>query len=162
MVVEIESLNGGGTVTITDEEWTAFTGTIRGKIVLPADDDYDSCREIWNKMIDKKPACIVQCTGTADVVACVNFASQHGFITSIRGGGHNIAGKSLKDGAMCIDLSTLRAVFVDPTNKTVTVSPGATIGDVDHETKEYGLALPMGVNSTTGVAGLTLGGGFGW
>lgn len=150
----------GGTVTLSEEALSGLN--VRGKIVLPEDESYEEARVIWNSMIDRKPGMIVECMGNADVVACVKFAAQHSLKVSVRGAGHNIAGKSLADGAMCIDLSKWRSLHVDPIRKIANISPGATLGDIDHETKEYGLALPVGVNSTTGIGGLTLGGGFGW
>lgn len=150
----------GGTVTLNEEALSELN--VRGKIVLPGDDLYDESRKIWNAMIDRKPGLLVECTGTADVVACVKFAKEHSLKVSVRGGGHNIAGKSLADGAMCIDLSKWRSVQVIPKSKSANIAPGATLGDIDHETKEYGLVLPVGINSTTGISGLTLGGGFGW
>lgn len=150
----------GGTVTLNEEALGELS--VRGKILLPGDESYDTAREIWNVMIDRKPGLIVECTGNADVVACVKFAGKHSLKVSVRGAGHNIAGKSLADGALCIDLSKWRALHVDPIRKIANISPGATLGDIDHETKEYGLVLPVGINSTTGISGLTLGGGFGW
>ena len=155
----IATINGG-TVTLNEEELGGLN--VRGKIVLPDDDAYDEARVVWNAAIDRKPGMIVECTGNADVVACVKFARQHALKVSVRGGGHNIAGKSLADGAMCIDLSEWHSLHIDPTRKIANVAPGATLADIDHETKEYGMALPVGVNSTTGISGLTLGGGFGW
>lgn len=135
---------------------------IRGQIILPGDAAYDKARSLWNAMIDKRPAFIVQCSGAADVCHAVKFAKQHDLLISVRGAGHNIAGRALSDKVMLIDLEKLRTVSVDANNKTAVISPGATLGDIDHETQLYGLALPIGINSTTGIAGLTLGGGFGW
>jgi FAD/FMN-containing dehydrogenase len=135
---------------------------VRGTLVLPSDAVYDETRAVWNAMIDRRPGLIVRCSGTADVLEAVRFARQHGLMVSVRGAGHNIAGKSVWDGAMMIDLSSMRAVQVDPDRRTVRTGGGATLGDIDHETQAHGLALPVGINSTTGIAGLTLGGGFGW
>lgn len=149
-------------VTIHQTDLDTLKAQIRGVIITPTDTDYNSVRQIWNAMIDRKPAFIVQCTGTADVIAAVKFAKQHHLLISVRGGGHNIAGKALQDHVMLIDLSPMRGVHVNPETKTAIVSPGATLADVDHETQAYDLALPTGINSTTGIAGLTLGGGFGW
>ena len=101
-------------------------------------------------------------SGAADVIAAVKFAAMHNVLTAVRGGGHNIAGSALSDGGLTIDLSNMRSVDVDPAQKTVRVQGGALLADVDHETQAFGLAVPFGINSTTGVAGLTLGGGFGW
>lgn len=113
-------------------------------------------------MIDVKPAFIVQCSGTADVILATQFATEHNLLISVRAAGHNIAGRAMQDNVMLIDLSGLRSVRVNPDKQTVVVSPGATLGDIDHETQIYGLACPTGINSTTGISGLTLGGGFGW
>ena len=113
-------------------------------------------------MIDKRPGMIVQCANTGDVSKAVQFARSHGLLVSIRGGGHNIAGKSLSDGGMLIDLSGMTSVSVDDSAKTAVVGPGATLADLDNATQEDGLITPTGINSTTGAAGLTLGGGFGW
>jgi FAD/FMN-containing dehydrogenase len=136
---------------------------VRGEIILPSDGaKFDDCRVIWNAAIDRKPGLIVVCTGNADVVQCVKFAKEHSIMVTVRGGGHNIAGKALADCTMLIDLSKWRNVHVDAAKKIASISPGATLGDIDHETKEFGLVLPVGINSTTGISGLTLGGGFGW
>ena len=136
--------------------------TIHGKVITPQDGDYDNTRAIWNSMIDRRPALIIQCSGTADVIKAVRFAKEHKLLISVRGAGHNIAGRSLEDDVLLIDLSKLCYVHVDPEKAIATVSAGATLADVDQETQIYGLALPVGINSTTGIAGLTLGGGFGW
>ncbi|WP_151447247.1 FAD-binding oxidoreductase [Lacisediminimonas profundi] len=135
---------------------------VRGQIITPSSANYDELREIWNAMIDRRPALIVRCSGAADVMQAVRFARQHQLLTSVRGAGHNIAGKSLHDGALLIDLGAMNTVWVDPEAKIAVAGPGAMLGDVDHETQAYGLAVPTGINSTTGIAGLTLGGGFGW
>jgi FAD/FMN-containing dehydrogenase len=152
----------GSKVTLDEDKTTAFKGTLRGPVYLSSSEGYDASREIWNKMIDRKPAAIAQCTGQADVIACVKFALENDLNVSIRGAGHNIAGKSLANDCLCIDLSHWRSVYVNSASKTLMATPGATLGDIDHETKEHGLALPMGINSTTGISGLTLGGGYGW
>ena len=135
---------------------------MRGALLQPGQPGYDEARRIWNAMIDKRPALIARCTGTADVMAAVAFARARKIPLAIRGGGHNIAGSALCDGGMVIDLSAMRAVRVDPKARRAVVAAGATLGDVDHETQAFGLAASLGINSTTGVAGLTLGGGFGW
>ncbi|HEX5170587.1 MAG TPA: FAD-binding oxidoreductase [Cyclobacteriaceae bacterium] len=139
-----------------------FASKLLGKIVLPGDPEYDESRKIWNAMIDRKPALIVRCVGTADVVNCVKFARENNLSVSVRGAGHNIAGMSLADDTMLIDLSPMKWVWVNPQTHTAFVSPGATLRHVDHEAQAYGLATPLGIASTTGVAGLALGGGFGW
>jgi FAD/FMN-containing dehydrogenase len=133
-----------------------------GSLITPHSADYDEVRQIWNAMIDRRPGLIVRCAGTADVLACVRFARDHRLLTSIRGAGHNIAGNALCDGGLMIDLSAMKSVRVDPWNRTARVEPGATLADFDREVQAFGLATPLGINSTTGVAGLTLGGGFSW
>ena len=125
------------------------------------DQGYDDARTIWNGLIDRRPALIVQCTGAADVVDAVNFAREHDLLLSIKGGGHNVAGNAVNDGGLVIDLSQMRGVHVDPSTRTVRAEGGALWGDCDRETQLFGLAVPGGVVSTTGVAGLTLHGGVG-
>ena len=158
MSVTLKTLSGGS----VEVDESALAGTIKGSIIAPSDPGYDEARSIWNAMIDKRPGLIVQCAGAADTMACVNFAREHDLLVSVRGAGHNIAGSSLSDGGLLIDHSLLRAVNVNTDKRTVTVEPGATLGDVDAATLDSGLAVPVGINSTTGIAGLTLGGGFGW
>ena len=152
----------GDTFEFDTQALEALQASVRGRILLPDDDEYDATRQIWNAMIDRKPALIVQCRGTADVMHCLQFCRQHQLLTCVRGAGHNIAGKSLQDGALLIDLSAMNNVSVDPQARRAIAGPGATLADVDHECQAFGLAVPMGINSTTGIAGLTLGGGFGW
>jgi FAD/FMN-containing dehydrogenase len=137
-------------------------GNFRGAIVLPGDNAYESARKIWNAMIDKHPAVILRCATTSDIVHAVNFARDNGIILAVRGGGHNIAGNAMCDDGIVIDLSQMKAARVDPDARRVTVEGGATLADLDAATQAHGLATPVGINSTTGVAGLTLGGGFGW
>src|SRR5215831_6132123 len=135
---------------------------LRGPLLQPADPGYDEARTIWNAMITKRPALIARVGGSADVIACVNFARENGLPLSVRGGGHNVAGTALCDGGLMIDMSLRRGVRVDPTRRIVRVEGGATWGDVDHETQPFGLVVPSGIVSKTGVAGFTMGGGFGW
>jgi FAD/FMN-containing dehydrogenase len=137
-------------------------GSFRGEILLPSDDAYESARKIWNATIDKHPALIVRCSSTSDVVRAVNFARDNGLVLAVRGGGHNIAGSAMCDDGIVIDLSKMKAAKVDPGARRVTIEGGATLADLDAATQAHGLATPLGINSTTGVAGLTLGGGFGW
>jgi FAD/FMN-containing dehydrogenase len=139
-----------------------FTNTLHGRLIWPDDPEYDETRALWNGMIDKKPALIARCKSTQDVTAAVNFAREQGLTVAVRGGGHNVAGLASVDDGLMIDLSLMRAVHVDPQARTARVLGGATWGDVDHETQLFGLATPSGIISTTGVTGLTLGGGFGW
>ncbi len=139
-----------------------FKSTLRGSMFQPGDSGYEEARKIWNAMIDRRPAMIVRCAGAADVMRSVAFARDHELLLAVRGGGHNIAGNALCDGGLMIDLSAMRSVWVDPDARRAWVEGGATLADFDHEAQAYGLATPLGINSTTGVAGLTLGGGFGW
>ena len=137
-------------------------GGFKGEILLPSDGAYESARKIWNAMIDKRPAVIARCASTSDVVRGVNFARDNGLLLAVRGGGHNIAGNAMCDDGLVIDLSKMKAARVDPAGRRVTIEGGATLADLDAATQAHGLATPVGINSTTGVAGLTLGGGFGW
>jgi FAD/FMN-containing dehydrogenase len=139
-----------------------FAATILGGVLRKEDPGYNEARTIWNAMIDRRPALIARCRGAADVISAVRFARNHRLLVSVKGAGHNIAGMAVSDGAMMIDLSAMNAVHVDPETRTARVGPGATLRAVDHETQAFGLATPLGINSTTGIAGLTLGGGFGW
>jgi hypothetical protein len=135
---------------------------LRGDVVRPEDVDYDSSRGVWNAMIDRRPAAIVRCRGVADVLAAVRFAHERGLPVSVRGGGHNVAGHAVGSGAVMVDLSAMRSVRVDPQGRRAWVEGGATWHEVDHETQAFGLAVPGGLISTTGVGGLTLSGGVGW
>lgn len=152
----------GGNVSIADAAWAGFAAALRGQVVTPADGGYDAQRAVWNAMIDRRPTAIVRCAGSADVVAAVRFATEHGVLVSVRGGGHNIAGKAIADGALMIDLSAMRSVHVDPAQSMVRVAGGCLWSDVDRETQAFGLATTGGTVSHTGVGGLTLGGGLGW
>jgi FAD/FMN-containing dehydrogenase len=135
---------------------------LRGALLAPGDEGFDDATRLWNGMIEKAPALVVQPTGTADVVEAVGFAREHGLALSVRGGGHNIAGTALADGGLTIDMSRLRGILVDPDARTATVQPGCLLGEVDRETQLHGLAVPLGFISEVGVAGLTLGGGLGY
>jgi len=139
-----------------------FKSGIRGQVFQPDDAGYDEARKIWNAMIERRPAIIVRCAGLADVRHALRFAREHDMPLAVRGGGHNIAGNALCEGGLVIDLSQMKAVRIDPDACKAYVGPGALLADFDHEAQEFGLATPLGINSTTGVAGLTLGGGFGW
>ncbi len=151
-----------GTVVVGDSEINALRGALRGSVLLPGEAGYDAARVIWNAMIDRRPGLIVQALGAADVMQAVNFAREHGVLLAVRGGGHNIAGNAVCEGGMMLDLSRLRSVHVEPASRRARVAAGALLSDVDRETQAFGLAIPLGINSTTGIAGLTLGGGFGW
>jgi FAD/FMN-containing dehydrogenase len=152
----------GADARISDEAITAFQEGLRGRLARAGSDDYDQARTIWNAMIDRRPGLAVRCAGAADVVRAIRFAREHGLLLAVRGGGHNIAGHAVCDGGLLIDLSLMKSVRVDPARRTARVEPGATLGEFDREAQAFGLATPLGINSTTGVAGLTLGGGFGW
>ncbi len=136
--------------------------SVRGKVIVSGDTEYDAARAVWNAMIDRRPAVIVRASGAADVATAVNFARDHGLAVSIRGGGHNVAGHAVGAGSVMIDLSRMHDVRVDAQRGSAWVGGGATWGDVDHETQAFGLATPGGLISDTGVAGLTLSGGIGW
>ncbi len=147
--------------TLDEEALQGFVQGARGDVIRPGDPGYDDARAIWNGLIDRKPALIVQPTGAADVVDAVNFAREHDLLLSIKGGAHNVAGNAVNDGGLVIDLSKMRGVHVDPAAQTVRAQGGATWGDCDRESQLFGLAVPGGVVSTTGIAGLTLHGGVG-
>src|SRR5688572_20951709 len=135
---------------------------VRGPLLLPGEAGYDEARSLWNAMIDRRPAVIVRCLGVADVVACVNAAREHGLALSVKGGGHNIAGLAVCEGGLMLDMSLMRGVWVDPAARLARAQAGCLLGDVDRETQLHGLAAALGFVSTTGIAGLTLGGGFGY
>ena len=139
-----------------------FAKDFHGPVIQPGDAGYDKARRIWNASIDRHPGLIARCSGTADVVHAVKFARAHDLLVAVRGGGHNVGGRALCDDGIVIDLSAMKGVFVDPQARTARVQGGATLGDVDRETHVHGLAVPAGVISRTGIAGLTLGGGVGW
>jgi len=141
---------------------TDATLSLRGRVIRPSDSDYDTARALYNGMIDKRPRVIARCVDVADVITAVNYARDQGLLLAIRGGGHNGPGLGSCDDGLVIDLSMMKSVRVDPANATVRVDPGCTSGDVDHATHAFGLAVPFGIVSSTGVAGLTLGGGTGY
>jgi FAD/FMN-containing dehydrogenase len=148
--------------TQSNETIETLKSKVKGQIVLPDDPNYNEVREIWNAMIDRKPAVIVQCAEADDVLHALSYARENGLEISIRGGGHNIAGSALCDNGVLIDFSHMKAVRVDAQKRRAYVEPGATLGDFDKAVQAHGLATPVGINSITGIAGLTLGGGLGW
>jgi FAD/FMN-containing dehydrogenase len=167
------TISGGTTMTdaslknragkvLPSERINAFAEQVQGDLIQPGERDYEEARHIWNALIDKHPGAILKCRSTTDVVAAVKFARDNNILVAVRGGGHNVGGRSLCDDGLIIDLSLMRGVHVDPAQRTVSVQGGATLGDVDRETHVHGLAVPFGVISKTGVGGLTLGGGVGW
>ena len=135
---------------------------LKGPVLVPGDAEYDESRTVWNAMIDRKPAIVVRCLGTADVIACVQFARTHDLLLCIKGGGHNIAGLATADGALMIDLSPMRGVWVEASRRIAHAQAGCLLGDLDRETQLHGLATVLGFVSMTGITGLTLGGGFGY
>jgi FAD/FMN-containing dehydrogenase len=139
-----------------------FAAGLRGRLLRPGDGGYDEARKVWNGMIDRRPALIARCVGVADVMAAVRFARTHELLVSVRGGGHNISGSAVCEGGLMIDLSPMKSVRVDPIGRTARAEAGLTWGEYNRETQAFGLASTGGVVSTTGIAGLTLGGGLGW
>jgi len=152
----------GAEATIEESAIAELSAKIKGEVLTPTSAGYDEARTIWNAMIDKRPSLIVQCMDTYDVCKAVRFGRAHGLLVSVRGGGHNIAGNAVCDGGMMISLVKMREVDVDAESRTATVQGGATLGEFDAACQAHGLATPTGINSTTGIAGLTLGGGMGW
>jgi FAD/FMN-containing dehydrogenase len=152
----------GPDAALDDAQIDAFRARLRGTLLREGDPGYDESRRIWNGMIDRRPALVARPLGTADVAACVGFAREHGLLFSIKGGGHNIAGLAVCDGGLLLDLSRMRGVWVDPAARTARAQAGCLLGDVDRETQLHGLAAVLGFVSETGIAGLTVGGGFGY
>ena len=139
-----------------------FKASLLGELLRPGDPGYDDARKIWNGMIDKRPALIVHCAGVADVIHCVNFAQANSLLVAVRGGGHNVSGNAMCDGGLVIDLSRMKSVRVDPGHRTARAEPGVTWREFDHATQTFGLATTGGQISTAGIAGFTLGGGWGY
>jgi len=139
-----------------------FKASLRGPLLQPSDPDYDQTRKVWNGMIDKRPALIVRCTGVPDVIQSVNFARAHNLIVAVRGGGHNVGGNAVCDGGLTIDLSPMKSVRIDPARRLARAEAGLTWREFDRETQAFGLATTGGQISATGIAGLTLGGGWGY
>ena len=152
----------GSPVKLTDELLGDLRLRVRGPVLLPADAGYEDSRTVWNAMIDRRPAAVVRCAGTSDVIGAVKFAREHKLLLCIKGGGHNIAGLAVADGALMLDLSLMRGVWVDKAQQIAHAQGGCLLGDVDRETQLHGLATVLGFVSLTGIAGLTLGGGFGF
>lgn len=152
----------GGESTFSQDQLTEFESGFRGRVLYGDQHGYDQARKIWNGIFDKKPAVVIRCVGTSDVVRAVNFIRENRLLSSVKGGGHNSAGTGACDHGVMIDLSLMRSVTVDRNNQTARVDGGALLGDVDFETQLYGLAVSGGIISHTGVGGLTLGGGYGW
>ena len=149
-------------MTVNELSTNTLKASLRGELIQPGDEGYDAARKVYNAMIDKRPALIARCADVADIITAVNFGRENGLLVSIRGGGHNAGGLGVCDDGLVIDLSLIRYTHVDPETRTVRVGGGCTWGDVDHATHAFGLAVPSGIISTTGVGGLTLGGGLGY
>ena len=152
----------GNSFEIDSARVDALRAAMRGTLIGANDAGYHEARAVWNGMIDRKPALIARCLGTADIMACVNFARETGIAVSMKGGGHNISGLALAEGGLMIDGSLMRGAWVDAGARIAHAQPGCTLGDVDRETQVHGLAAVLGFVSLTGVVGLTLGGGFGY
>jgi FAD/FMN-containing dehydrogenase len=153
---------GGGTAVLGEKELSALRKEHKGNVLTPGDAEYNKARTVWNAMIDRKPALIARCRSTEDVVAAMRVVRTHELAAAIRGGGHNIAGNAICEDGLVIDMSAMNAIRVDQAQRVAHVQSGALLAQVDAATQAFGLATPLGINSTTGVAGLTLGGGFGW
>ncbi|HWR54121.1 MAG TPA: FAD-dependent oxidoreductase, partial [Bryobacteraceae bacterium] len=147
---------------IGDSALEEFRGSLHGELLLPDQPGYEEARKIHNAMIDRRPAMIARCAGVADVIAAVNFARRQRLVVAVRGAGHNVAGTSLCDGGMVIDLSAMKGIHVDPETRRARVEPGVTWAELANELQPFGLGATGGFVGTTGVAGLTVGGGLGW
>ena len=147
---------------VDESSISKFAAKLGGSLIRPGDSEYESARRVWNRMIDRRPSLIARCVSPADVVAAVNFARDNEVTAAVRSGGHNVAGKSVADGAMLIDVSALKGVVVDTSKRTVRAGAGLTLGEFDTATQAHGLATTLGTAPPTGIAGLTLGGGMGW
>ena len=152
----------GGSVSVSEDAVAALGDALVGDLLTPASAEYDDARSLWNAMIDRRPGLIMDCRAEGDVSHAVKFAAENRVRLSIFGAGHNIGGNAVGDGGLMISLRKMKAIDVDPDSQTVRVEPGVTLGDLDAATQAHALAVPTGINSTTGIAGLTLGGGFGW
>jgi FAD/FMN-containing dehydrogenase len=162
-MTDLRIATGEGSDVILEEATVQdFAAQLRGPLLRPGDTGYDAARAVWNGMIDRSPALIARCTGVADVMAAVRFARTHEILVSVKGGGHNITGNAVCEGGLMIDLAPMKSVRVDPIGRTARADAGLTWGEYNHETQAFGLASTGGVVSTTGIAGLTLGGGLGW
>ena len=159
--LRVVTTDGGDTI-LESAVVRKFADGLRGRLVQSGDGGYDQARTVWNGMIDRRPALIARCAGPADIIASVHFARDHGLLVSVKGGGHNITGNAVCEGALMIDLSPMKGVRVDPAGRTARAEAGLTWGEYNRETQAFGLASTGGVVSTTGIAGLTLGGGLGW
>ena len=162
MLIQEFATNLGTHTTLDNTLIDALQERFQGEIILPSDAGYDEARAIWNAMIDKRPALIARCINSDDVIEVVNFARDNNLLLSVRGSGHNVAGSAVCDGGVMMDLSLMKDIQVDSESGTASAQPGVVFGEMDQATQPYGLAAPGGIVSETGIAGLTLGGGFGW
>jgi FAD/FMN-containing dehydrogenase len=163
MMLNLQTMTQTGEQRQLDQETIdTLAAKLRGQLLHPGADGYDEARTLWNGMIDKRPALIARFTGVADVTQAVNFARENRLLVSVRGGGHNVAGSAVCEGGLMIDLSPMKGIHVDPPARTARAQPGVNWGELDRETQLFGLATPGGLISMTGIAGFTLGGGFGW
>jgi len=160
--MQTEMLATASTPVLTDTVVAAFKQSLKGPLLRTGDAGYDEARTVWNAMIDRRPALIARCTDAEDIVCAVNFARAQDLLVSVRGGGHNVAGKAVCEGGLMIDLSLMKGIEVDPVQRTARVEPGVIWSEMDQATQAHGLATTGGTVSHTGVAGLTLGGGLGW
>jgi FAD/FMN-containing dehydrogenase len=158
----IQATTLGGHVELADRVVREFAKNLSGPLLLPADEGYADARAVWNRMIDRRPALIARCATVDDVVTAVRFGREHDLLISVKGGGHNVTGHAVCDGGLMIDLSAMKETRIDPGQRRAVVGPGATWKDVDSASQRHGLATTGGIVSSTGVAGLTLGGGHGW
>ena len=149
-------------MTIARTSIDTLRGSLRGALIVPGDAGYEEARRVWNAIIDKRPAAIARCRGAVDVMTAVTFARNEGLTIAVRGGAHNVSGKATCDDGLVIDLSEMKGIRIDPVAKTARAEPGLRWGEFDRETQAFGLATTGGTNGDTGIAGLTLGGGFGW
>ena len=149
-------------VDLDDATIEAFRASLRGTLLRPGDSNYDTARQVFNAMIDRRPALIAQCAGVTDVIAAVTFAREHELLVAVRGGGHHVAGNAVCDGGLVIDLSCMKSLRIDPVSRTARTEPGLTWGELNHALQPFGLGATGGYISITGIPGLTLGGGFGW
>jgi FAD/FMN-containing dehydrogenase len=162
-VAELRIVTLAGAESALDEAVVEqFASRLRGGLLRPGDAEYEEARQLWNGVIERRPALIARCAGVEDVVASVNFARENDLLLAVRGGGHNVAGTASAEGGLVVDLSAMKGIEVDPERHTARAGAGVTIGELDEATQRHGLATPMGVVSETGIAGLTLNGGIGW
>jgi len=157
----VHKLSGGKT-TISESAFQELAAALSGELMAPGTNGYDETRTLWNAMLDRRPGLVAECATTEDVVRSVRFAQEHGLLVSVGGAGHNIAGNAACDGGFMISLRKMKGIEVDPDARRAHVEPGVTLGELDTATQAHALATPTGINSTTGIAGLTVGGGFGW